>query len=894
MRFGDVSSTKQLRDSPLARQIVKTRLVVAVVALVLCNFTNWLGDTRVITVSIGIYLLALFAHVLSWETRLEHKLHRAVPDVLDVILISVIVYQTYGLASPWFLLYLFPILSVARFLGRRWSVIIALLAAAGYGVATQLQGVWPWDFPWFWWRAIVLAGVALTGANLARSRDYGEALLLRAIEKIDRAILSNADVSKIMEEILDTTMDVTASKMSAIALIDDGVVGAVYSSAKDSDSDTDKLGADKLMRAYASAVAAAKEPLSLPTKNAFGATFVRQWRKNDPKYWSGRLVLLKVEDSPVAVLGVFSRRSLHYTRDDLSRLSSMAPLVALVRKNASVYTELQNRLQMLYEIGAQLKAEHGLKSIFSEVVRLVSERLGSEEAALFIPDERTVDIVKEAVWGPTPDITQKLMTVETKYGPDDNTLTREVFDDQLPARPMEIDPDEEYAAEYGKVLPSRKTCHYIGAALVIGKEVLGVIRVINKKTAHYTPHAPRLADGGFTNDDAGLLEMIATQVAAAIRSADFIEKNRYFEDLVYKSPDPIIVIDGKGRIRNFNEQSEKIWNRTEAEVLHEPVANFYSSLEEARRVGRALWEARDHTLSDFRTWIKDPDGGDPIPIRLSANLQVESDESVGSIGFFKDQRKQIRAEEERLRHEKLTAIGRLAQSSGHDIKHNLATILNTVASLRKSTDKHSEIQQTYSKIQAAAEDARSKVQNMLMTAGVSRPDKSVVSLKDILREFEETVAHEASVTDIQYASSYPESDPLAYAEAEQLRQVLANLFGNSVDAIKRARARGRRDAGRIAVSLYVHERESNVHEQEIHLVWSDDGIGMTEEAKKNAFLPFFTTKKTGNGLGLYITANIIENHGGTIALESAEAGIRFRITLPLYAARVVPPAAVLS
>src|SRR5262249_46328176 len=98
-----------------------------------------------------------------------------------------------------------------------------------------------------------------------------------------------------------------------------------------------------------------------------------------------------------------------------------------------------------------------------------------------------------------------------------------------------------------------------------------------------------------------------------------------------------------------------------------------------------------------------------------------------------------------------------------------------------------------------------------------------------------------------------------------------------LDAIKGARfTQGRRSAGSIELAFEVENGA-------ILLSWSDDGCGMSEETRANAFVPFFTTKDTGSGLGLFVTKTIIEQHGGYIVVQStSDSGTCLHITLPLF------------
>jgi PAS domain S-box-containing protein len=361
----------------------------------------------------------------------------------------------------------------------------------------------------------------------------------------------------------------------------------------------------------------------------------------------------------------------------------------------------------------------------------------------------------------------------------------------------------------------------------------------------------------------------------ALTAASLARGRRYFQNLVYESPDPIIVLDRHGRIQAFNKECEKIWQVREVDVLGISVKPFYATDEEARQVGHALEVASPlYTIHDFETRIKDSKGT-IIPIRLSATRLMEDGRLLGSIGVFKDQRARRRMEEERLVHEKLAGIGLLAQTFGHAIKNDLAAIQTSLGGLEASARSNEEIHAAYTAIKSSTAAAHQKVQNMLIAAKADPAKRGVVSLKTLLDEFEADVRYRASVGRVKVVVSHPDDDLPVYADAEHLPQVLANLFVNSVDAIKAARAgRKKRQTGNIFI-------DARTEDGFIVLTWRDDGVGMSEAEAAQAFTPLFTTKKNGSGLGLSITRDIVENHGGSIAVEPQSTGVQFIVRLPL-------------
>jgi signal transduction histidine kinase len=112
----------------------------------------------------------------------------------------------------------------------------------------------------------------------------------------------------------------------------------------------------------------------------------------------------------------------------------------------------------------------------------------------------------------------------------------------------------------------------------------------------------------------------------------------------------------------------------------------------------------------------------------------------------------------------------------------------------------------------------------------------------------------------------------AEADPEQLRRVIANLIGNAIDALSEARTGSPR--------IEIHAGE-NLAGTEAWITVADNGPGIAPEAMSKIFTPFYTSKKTGTGLGLALSRKILEEHGGRLDVKSEPgSGAEFVITLP--------------
>jgi PAS domain S-box-containing protein len=882
---GATSATARLTNIRVYRKALGVRFPAALLVLGLSLLSKILP--REAMVVIGWYSAATFILAVGTAYAIEQRAFRLIANAIDILAISALVALADAISRGWLvLLYVFPITAVSRYLGFKWSLFVSL-AAAGFYTYTSVSR--PLSVPETLGVVavfLILPGVALNASKLASSRIRFENKINHTIDEIHERILSNKSLGEVMDSVLQTAMKLTRSDLTALILAGgDGRPRFFAATGPLASKDDIPVARRILEKHYETVERLAPNPLSL-MKRPFLAALAKLQGKEalaEPA-WAGHVIPIMIGERFFGILGVLSRHSVHYTNEDLEKLKSLQPLIVLAQQNAHLSQQLAARshrsaprLQLLYQIGRQLQEHEGSATVFESVVKLVAEHVGSEEAALFIPEERGDLLRKVAV--AAPENLDALRALEQKEGPE--SLTGRVFKGKGPIVENNIAESEPHAADYSKQLPSGITKHYLGVPVLIGTaptadaRPLGVIRVLNKKASHYSVAAgtPDLDPEGFIDDELELLTAIATYIAGAMRNAMFIEKSRHFEELIYKSPDAIIVIDRDGYVRNFNEVCEGIWKMSESQAIGRPVADFYESEEHAHEIGRALWKAPRHTIHSYNALVKDFDGN-IIPIRISANLLLDKDEHlVSSIGVFKDARPMIDAENARVEKEKLAAIGSMAQAVGHDMKHDLGAILGFVNTLQNGHPSESNREELHWGILSAANGILNKLQNMLMAAKVRPPEPQIIGVAGLMTEFEAGVRFRATVAEVDFIVTPPAADVAISAEPEQMRQVFANLFGNSLNAIAQASGEdGRR--GRITFT-------SVVDGETVRITWCDNGGGMSEETRERLFTPFFTTKRTGSGLGLFITKGIIDNHSGTISVTVTGDGTCFQIVLPL-------------
>ncbi len=237
-----------------------------------------------------------------------------------------------------------------------------------------------------------------------------------------------------------------------------------------------------------------------------------------------------------------------------------------------------------------------------------------------------------------------------------------------------------------------------------------------------------------------------------------------------------------------------------------------------------------------------------------------------------------RMEEDAARLEKLRSVGMLAGGLAHDFNNILAVILGNVSLASSHCNCAEEVGRYLSAALGACERARLLTQQLLTFARGGSPVRRPVSLVKIAQEAAYFSTQESGVTvDFQAEEDLPQAD----VDAGQIGQVFQHLFLNARDAmggegVVRVRMRGVSGADASHAEL----PEGRYIEAEVR----DEGHGIPQENIQRVFDPYFTTRRSGTGLGLATVHSIIRRHGGTIEVESPPGqGATFRFLVPACA-----------
>ncbi len=225
------------------------------------------------------------------------------------------------------------------------------------------------------------------------------------------------------------------------------------------------------------------------------------------------------------------------------------------------------------------------------------------------------------------------------------------------------------------------------------------------------------------------------------------------------------------------------------------------------------------------------------------------------------------------RQEKLATLGTLAAGIAHEIRNPLTSLKARLYTLEKHLQSVPAARKDTDIISSEISRLERIVQDVLSFARPADPKMEPLAVDTLLREIQGLMSPnlESRAVKLGIESS---TDLFIRADSGHLKQVLINLIRNGADAID--------GEGKITLCARATRTPLNGRETDaVILEVIDTGKGISPEAEKRLFDPFFSTKETGTGLGLPIAARIVEKHGGALQYQTQTGhGTTFGVVLP--------------
>lgn len=220
---------------------------------------------------------------------------------------------------------------------------------------------------------------------------------------------------------------------------------------------------------------------------------------------------------------------------------------------------------------------------------------------------------------------------------------------------------------------------------------------------------------------------------------------------------------------------------------------------------------------------------------------------------------------ELARKNRLADLGQMASHVAHEVRNNLVPVSLYMSLLRRRLPDDSGSLNILAKIEAGFTALEATVSDLLSFTAHRQPQWQTFLVGDLVNEVCESLEPQLEAQRIDIDIDVPPNTLLS-ADREMIRRAILNLVLNAIDAM--------RDGGTLVITSYDSARG-------FELEVADSGPGLTDEVKRRAFEPFYSTKQNGTGLGLAIVYHVAEAHGGNVtAMNCPEGGAAFTIKIP--------------
>jgi PAS domain S-box-containing protein len=747
------------------------------------------------------------------------------------------------------------------------------------------------------------AAIAVENARLYEQTQR-RAIQLGAVGEISRSVSSILDPNELVSQVVELIKDRLGYYQAHIFFVDPDSGYAIYGAGAGEEGRKIaeqglrlKIGEEGII----GWVAAKGEPLL--------ANDVSQ----DPRYVANEFlphtkaelaVPLKVGEELVGVLDVQSDQLGAFGADDLFVLRSVAGQIAIAVQNARFFDEIRefsselerrvekrteelaranleltmerDRVEALYRITRDLGVSLDLDRVLTRALDLVTEALGAPQGSMMLLDVREGHLVTRAAKGESKPLPKEGEVTPFKRG---IGLAGWIMEKREPVIIGDVSKDKRWLR-----LPDQKLMvkSVLGAPLMAGEDVLGVLMLSHPETNYFVPQHLRTVTAaasqvGAAINNAELYRLITHQaetVSDMLREqwAESSKTEAILESIV----DGVVVFDDHNGVISINPAAERMLELSEEKVMGRTLVDLVeqgdvTEAEGISAIHSALLESRE---SFSRNAIPDPlrveIGDRTISIAFSPAFLEERENVVGALRDISEE-----AEIDRMKSEFISVVS-------HELRTPMTSIKGyTDLLLMKTVGDINEKQERFLGVVKNNVDRLGALVSDLLD--ISRIESGRVKLEMVPLHMEEVISHAVSSLEEQIRErqhiltlNIPDDLPPVRGDQDRVTQVVTNLMANACMYTA--------PGGEIAVTV------SSV-DKSLRVDVSDNGIGISEEDCDRIFDRFYRADQPlvhdnpGTGLGLSIVKMFVEMHGGRVWVESQPGeGSTFTFTLPLMEA----------
>ena len=403
------------------------------------------------------------------------------------------------------------------------------------------------------------------------------------------------------------------------------------------------------------------------------------------------------------------------------------------------------------------------------------------------------------------------------------------------------------------LLLNRRMVLLVAAVTSIGLLALESLRTLS------SPNAQALTEAGLLGLLMFAMGLVSHAMAGRARRSealarqvggDLVSLSRLNESIVARIRAGVVAVTGNGTVQLVNPAARRLIE-LDTSIHGQPLDAVTPAL------GAAL--AR---------WRADPNiHMDPIPLpggrALSAQFVRLGWGDYAPVLIMLEDADALAQQAQQI---KLAALGRLSASIAHEIRNPLAAISNAAQLLEESPELSEDDRALNAIVRRNSSRIESIVRDVLSLSrpapGAPIPIPLHAECSAHFEQFRESGQHEHCQLDLHQI----DKSVHIVADPDHLRRILTNLWENSCE-----------HAASRPVRLRIAARSDG---EQVTIELSDNGPGIPTDVVEHVFEPFFTTRSSGTGLGLYLARELARNNGGHLDLVSARPGARFQLQLP--------------
>ncbi len=365
--------------------------------------------------------------------------------------------------------------------------------------------------------------------------------------------------------------------------------------------------------------------------------------------------------------------------------------------------------------------------------------------------------------------------------------------------------------------------------------------------------------------------------------AELLNQKERLQQTLSSLGEGVITTDANGFVELVNTLAMQITAYSQEEMTGRPILDFFrltdskQSLEAVDLIAQMRERDRPLNLPKYHLFNDRIAVGLPVATTVT-RIRTADGTLQGYVVDFRDLREQEKIEQELMRASTLESIGVLAGGIAHDFNNLLTSILGNLSLIKMDGVANPNQQEPLDAMESAVLRATDLTRQLLTFSKGGSPVRTTASISELARETASFSLHGSNIT-CQF--HFPEELWSVNVDCGQISQVLNNLVINAQQAMP--------EGGTIEISaqnvdlrrVRIPASQNLVPGPYVELRVKDHGMGIDSTHLPKIFDPFFSTKKTGSGLGLATSYNILRNHQGHIAVVSNPGeGTEFLLYLP--------------